>query len=257
MKPLAGQHALVTGANRGIGAAIARHLAKAGANVSLLVRTTANAEPLLREVQALGVRGVIVAADVTDAPALARAIGEAVTALGPVDVLVNNAGTAETVPFHRSDDALFARMIGVHLMAPVHATQAVLPSMVARGRGRVINIASVAGLAGGPYITAYAAAKHAMVGLTRALAIEYRSKGVLVNAVCPGYTDTEMVSGAVTKIVAKTGIATDAAVATILKDSGQRRLATTDEVAEATLAFALPSCTATGETTVVMGETVA
>lgn len=256
MKPLAGQHALVTGANRGIGAAIARHLAAAGANVSMLVRTPANAESLRREIEALGVRAVIVAADVTDAPALARAIGEAVAALGPVDVLVNNAGTAETVPFHRSDDALFARMIAVHLMAPVHATQAVLPSMVERGRGRIVNIASVAGLTGGPYITAYTAAKHAMVGLTRALAIEYRSKGVLVNAVCPGYTDTEMVRGAVTKIVAKTGIAADAAVATILKDSGQRRLATTDEVAEATLAFALPSCTVTGETTLVMGETV-
>ncbi len=257
MKPLAGQHALVTGANRGIGAAIARHFAAAGANVSMLVRTPANAEPLRREIESLGVRAVIVAADVTDAPALGRAIGEAVAALGPVDVLVNNAGTAETVPFHRSDDALFARMIAVHLMAPVHATQAVLPSMVERGRGRIVNIASVAGLAGGPYITAYTAAKHAMVGLTRALAIEYRSKGVLVNAVCPGYTDTEMVRGAVTKIVAKTGIATDAAVATILKDSGQRRLATTDEVAEATLAFALPSCTVTGETARVMGETVA
>ena len=256
MKPLAGHHALVTGANRGIGAAIARHLATAGANVSLLVRTPTNAEPLVQALEALGVRAVIVAADVTDAPALARALGDAVAARGPVDVLVNNAGTAETGPFHRSDDALFARMIGVHLMAPVHATQAVLPAMVARGRGRIVNIASVAGLVGGPYVTAYTAAKHALVGLTRALAVEYRNTGVLVNAVCPGYTDTEMIRGAVTQIVAKTGIATDAAVATILKDSGQRRFATTDEVADATLAFALPSCTVTGETTLVMGESV-
>lgn len=254
MKPLAGQHALVTGANRGIGAAIARRLAKAGANVSLLVRTPANAESLASELVSLGVRAVIVGADVTDAAALARAISEAVAALGPVDVLVNNAGTAETAPFHRSDDALFARMIGVHLMAPVHAVQAVLPSMVERGRGRIVNIASVAGLAGGSYITAYTAAKHAMVGLTRALAVEYRNKGVLVNAVCPGYTDTEMVSGAVTRLVAKTGIATEDAIATILKDSGQRRLATTDEVAEAALAFALPTCAVSGDTTLVIGE---
>ena len=253
MKPLAGQHALVTGANRGIGAAIARHLAQAGADVSLLVRTPANAEPLARELEALGARTAIVAADVTDPHALARAIGEAVAALGPVDVLVNNAGTAETVPFHRTDDAVFDRMLAVHLMAPVHAVRAVLPSMLERGHGRVVNIASVAGLSGGPYITAYVSAKHAMVGFTRALAAEYRDKGVLFNAVCPGYTDTDMVSGAVTKVVAKTGIAAEAAVERILKDSGQHRLATVDEVAEATVAFSLPSCTVSGETQLVMG----
>jgi NAD(P)-dependent dehydrogenase (short-subunit alcohol dehydrogenase family) len=255
VKPLAGQHALVTGANRGIGAAIARHLARAGADVSLLVRTPANAEPLALELQAFGARTAIVAADVTDAHGLARAIGEAVAALGPVDILVNNAGTAETVPFHRTDDAVFDRMLAVHLMAPVHAVRAVLPSMLERGRGRVVNIASVAGLTGGPYITAYVSAKHAMVGFTRALAAEYRDTGVLFNAVCPGYTDTDMVSGAVTKVVAKTGIAADAAVERILRDSGQQRLATVDEVAEATVAFSLPSCTVSGETQLVMGGT--
>ncbi len=254
MKPLAGQHALVTGANRGIGAAIARHLATGGANVTLLVRTPANAEPLAQALESLGGRVVIVSADVTDAAALALAMSEAVAALGPVDVLVNNAGTAETASFHRSDDALFTRMIGVHLMAPVHAIQAVLPAMLEAGRGRIVNIASIAGLAGGPYVTAYVAAKHAMVGLTRALAVEYRNTGVLVNAVCPGYTDTEMVSRAVTRVVDKTGIAAHDAIATILKDSGQRRLATTDEVALATLAFALPTCTVSGETTLVMGD---
>lgn len=255
MKPLAGQHALVTGANRGIGAAIARHLAQAGADVSLLVRTPANAEPLARALEALGARTAIVAADVTDAHALARAIGEAVAALGPVDVLVNNAGTAETVPFHRTDDAVFERMLAVHLMAPVHAVRAVLPSMLERGRGRVVNIASVAGLGGAPYIAAYVSAKHAMVGFTRALAAEYRDKGVLFNAVCPGYTDTDMVSGAVTKLVAKTGIGAEAAVTRILQDSGQERLATVDEVAEATVAFSLPTCTVSGETQLVMGGT--
>jgi 3-hydroxybutyrate dehydrogenase len=255
VKPLAGQHALVTGANRGIGAAIARHLARAGADVSLLVRTPANAEFLARELESLGARTAIVAADVTDAPALARAIGEAVAALGPVDVLVNNAGTAETVPFHRTDDAVFERMLAVHLMAPVHAVRAVLPSMLERGRGRVVNIASVAGLGGAPYIAAYVSAKHAMVGFTRALAAEYRDKGVLFNAVCPGYTDTDMVSGAVTKLVAKTGIAAAAAVTRILQDSGQQRLATVDEVAEATVAFSLPSCTVSGESQLVMGGT--
>ena len=198
---------------------------------------------------------IVVGCDLSEGSdqALARAIGEAVAALGPVDVLVNNAGTAETVPFHRTDDAVFDRMLAVHLMAPVHAVRAVLPSMLERGHGRVVNIASVAGLSGGPYITAYVSAKHAMVGFTRALAAEYRDKGVLFNAVCPGYTDTDMVSGAVTKVVAKTGIAAEAAVERILKDSGQHRLATVDEVAEATVAFSLPSCTVSGETQLVMG----
>lgn len=254
MRPLDGLHALVTGANRGIGAAIARHLARAGAQVSLLVRTPANAEPLAAELAALGVRTAIVGADVTDAAALRRACAEAEAVLGPVDVLVNNAGSAETVPFLKSDDALFARMIAVHLMAPVHAAQAVLPGMVARGRGRIINIASIAGVAGGPYITAYTAAKHAMVGLTRALAVEFQAKGILVNAVCPGYTDTEMVGDAVQRIVRKTGITAEAAMATILKDAGQARLATTDEVAAAVVDFASPACTETGATRLIMGE---
>ncbi len=254
MSPLQGQHALVTGANRGIGAAIARRLARAGADVSLLVRAPASAEPLARELADLGVRTAVVAADVTDAAALRRAIDDAVAALGPVDVLVNNAGTAETVPFLKSDDAVFARMLAMHLMAPVHAAQAVLPGMIAKGRGRIVNVASVAGLAGGPYIAAYTAAKHAEVGLTRALAVEFRARGVLVNAVCPGYTDTEMVSAAIARVTQKTGIAPAQALATILRDAGQSRLATVDEVAEAVLAFAGPDCAVTGEARAVMGS---
>lgn len=248
------QHALITGANRGIGAAIARHLARAGADCSLLVRDPASAGPLAADLRALGRRVAVVGADVTDAAALDRAIAEAVAALGPVDVLVNNAGFAETRPFLKSDDALYERLLAVHLMAPVHAARAVLPSMVARGRGRIVNIASVAGVAGGAYIAAYAAAKHAMVGLTRALAAEFRGQGIRVNAVCPGYTDTDLVRDSVARIVAKTGLTTDQAMATILRDAGQSRLVTVDEVAEATLAFARPDATASGEAAVLLGR---
>jgi 3-hydroxybutyrate dehydrogenase len=243
VKSMQGQHALVTGANRGIGAAIARHLARAGADLSLLVRTPSNAEPLALELRALGVRA-----------ALRTAIAEAESALGPVHALINNAGTAETVPFLKSDDAVFGRMIAVHLMAPVHAIQAVIPGMIARGGGRIVNVASIAGLGGGAYITAYTAAKHAEMGLTRALAVEFKAKGVTVNAVCPGYVDTEMVSGAIEKVVKKTGITPEQALATIIRDSGQKRLATVDEVAAAVLAYALPSCAVTGEHTMVMGD---
>ncbi|MDQ8152355.1 MAG: SDR family NAD(P)-dependent oxidoreductase, partial [Gemmatimonadota bacterium] len=165
----------------------------------------------------------------------------------------NNAGTAETAPFLRTDAALFQRMIDTHLMAPVHAAHAVLPAMLERGWGRIVNVASIAGLGGAPYITAYAAAKHAEVGFTRALAAECAPKGVLVNAVCPGYVDTDMVHGAVEKLTAKTGLSAHDALDAILRDAGQPRLVTADEVAAAVLAFALPTTTAVGETRSLMG----
>lgn len=253
MTPLHGRHALVTGANRGIGAAIARRLAGAGADVTLLVRTPASADPLSAELGTHGVRARVVAADVTDATAL-RAACAAAEVLAPVDILVNNAGSAETAPFLKSDDTLFQRMLDVHLFAPVRATHVVLPGMLARGWGRIVNVASIAGLGGAPYITAYAAAKHAEVGFTRALGAECAPKGVLVNAVCPGYVDTDMVHGAVARLSAKTGIDAADAVATILKDAGQPRLVTPAEVAAAVLAFCLPSTTAAGETRALMGE---
>ena len=249
---LTGRHAFVTGANRGIGAAIGRHLAAAGADVTLCVRTPSSAEALVAELAAHGGRIRVVQADVTDAAALARACAEAET-FAPVDILVNNAGTAETAPFHRSDTALFQRMLDVHLMAPVRAAQAFLPGMLTRGWGRIVNVASIAGLGGAPYITAYAAAKHAEVGFTRALGAECGAKGVLVNAVCPGYVDTDMVHGAVDRLSAKTGVSAADAVATILRDAGQARLITADEVAAAVLAFCRPDATATGETRALLG----
>ena len=252
-QPLQGQHALITGANRGIGAAIARHFARAGADVTLLVRTPASAEPLAKELLAMGVRAAVVGADVTDAAALRTAITAAEQALGPVHVLVNNAGTAETVPFHKTDDAVLSRMLDIHVRAPMHAIQAVLPGMVARGGGRIINVASIAGLAGGPYIAAYCAAKHAEVGLTRALAVEYQTKGILVNAVCPGYVDTDMVHDAIAKVVQKTGISAEQALRTILSDARQDRLVTVDEVAHAVVAYALPSRIVSGEALAVTG----
>lgn len=254
MKQLTGRHALVTGANRGIGASIVRHLAEAGANVSLMVRTASSADALVRELGSAGTRTAVVVADVTDRAAVQQACAGAAAALGPVDILVNNAGTAETVPFLKSEPALFEQMIAMHLMGPVAAAQAVLPSMIERQQGRIVNVASVAGLFGATYISAYCSAKHALVGLTRALAVEFAPKGVLVNAVCPGYTDTDLVSGAVTRIVAKTGRSAEEAMAMILLDAGQRRMVTVEEVARAVLAYSLPSCTASGEALPIVGE---
>lgn len=249
---LAGRHALVTGANRGIGAAIARTLSAAGARVSLLVRDAARAD-----VVATSLPGpyTVVVADVTNREALLGACAAAAAALGQVDILVNNAGTAESAPFLKSDTALFDRMIAMHVMAPVYASQAVLPSMLEHGFGHIVNVASVAGLMGAPYVTAYTAAKHAMIGLTRALALEVGPRGVAVNAVCPAYTDTDLVSGALERIVQRTGRSASDALHSMLSDAGQTRIVTVEEVAEAVLALcAAPAGAPVGQAIVIDGR---
>jgi NAD(P)-dependent dehydrogenase (short-subunit alcohol dehydrogenase family) len=227
---LTGKHALVTGANRGIGAAIARSLSEHGARVSLLVRNRARGEETACTLA--GSHATFVA-DVTDRSAVHAACAAAAERLGPVDILVNNAGSTESAPFLKTDPALFERMIAVHLLGAVHTTQAVLPSMIARGHGHVINVASTAGLRGEAYVTAYVAAKHALVGLTRALAIEVEKHGISVNAVCPGYTDTDLVRESMTRVAAKTGKSEDDALRAILARAGQSRLVTVEEVAAA------------------------
>ena len=234
---LAGRHALVTGANRGIGAAVARALSNAGASITLMVRDSRRAQAVA---ETLAGPYAIVIADVTDRAVSQTACARAAGALGPVDILVNNAGSAESAPFMKSDVALFERMISVHLMAAIHTSHAVLPSMVDRERGHIVNIASVAGLWGAPYITAYTAAKHALVGFTRSLALEVAPRSVAVNAVCPGYTDTELVKSAVEHIVARTGRSADDARHAMLSEVGQARMVTADEVALAVLGL----CTA-------------
>ncbi|MEQ1690551.1 MAG: SDR family oxidoreductase [Gemmatimonas sp.] len=248
---LAGRHALVTGANRGIGAAIAHALSNAGASVSLMVRDPASANAVA---ESLPGPHAIVVADVTDRDASQTACKRAVKALGPIDILVNNAGSAESAPFMKSDVALFERMLAVHLMAAVHTTHAVLPTMLERKAGHVVNIASIAGVSGAPYVTAYTAAKHALVGFTRALALEVAARGVAVHAVCPGYTDTDLVRGAVARIVSKTGRSTHDAQQSMLSEAGQSRMITVHEVAEAVLALCVAPGTTGGQVIVLDGS---
>lgn len=254
MTPLHGEHALVSGANRGIGAAIARHLAAAGADVSLLVRDPHSAAALAEELRGRGVRVGVVAADVTHREAVREACATAAAERGPVTVLVNNAGSVTTAPFLKSDPSLFDAMLAVHLLGPVHTTQAVLPAMIERGRGAIVNVASIAGLRGAAYITAYVAAKHALVGLTRALAAEFQAKGIRVNAVCPGYAATDMVADGVARIVAKTGRSDAEALRSMLANEGQARLVRPEEIAAAVIALCDPASTASGEALVLMGE---
>jgi NAD(P)-dependent dehydrogenase (short-subunit alcohol dehydrogenase family) len=227
--PLHGRHALVTGGTRGIGLAIARRLIAEGAPVTILGRNAVRAEQMAREIGAAG----FAAADVTDRDALTAAIREAEERHGGIAILVNNAGQAESAPFLKTAPDQFARMFSVNLESIVTTCQAVLPGMIAAGSGRIVNVASTAGLKGYRYVSAYVAAKHAVVGLTRALALETAETGVTVNAVCPGFADTDLVRESVARIREKTGRAEAEIIADMVRDNPQKRLIDPDEVADA------------------------
>jgi NAD(P)-dependent dehydrogenase (short-subunit alcohol dehydrogenase family) len=223
-------HAIVTGASRGIGREIAFQLTRAGAIVTVIGRDKA----ALHEVVAAGDAHFSAVADVCDQVAIDAAVGEAI-ARRPVDILVANAGAAESAAFTKSDDALFARMMDVNFMGVVHSIRAVLPSMRERPYGRIVAISSTAGLKGYGYVSAYAAAKHAVIGLVRSLALELAATQVTVNAVCPGFTDTDLVAGSIDTIMKKTGRDRSDAIAELTKYNPQKRLVSPIEVADTVL----------------------
>jgi len=226
---LGGRHALVTGGGRGIGRAIAHALTAAGARVTVTGRT----ESQLVEAVGAGDAEAYVVLDATDETAVLRGFQEAAVARGPIDILVANAGAAESAPFLKADSAMFRRMLDLNLMGVVHAARAALPDMLKQGHGRIVAVASTAGVKGYAYVSAYAAAKHAVVGFTRSLALETAASGVTVNALCPGYADTEMVSDSLARIAQKTGRGREDALADILRDKPLRRLIKPEEVAAA------------------------
>lgn len=228
---LQGRRALVTGGGRGIGRAVGLHLARSGAAVALLARTRADVEACAAELRGLGARAVALVGDVARLEDVRAAFAEARKSLGGLDILVNGAGVAPSAPLHKTSDEQWRAALETNLSGTFYCLREALPEMLERGFGRVVNVASIAGKTGYPYIAAYAASKHGVLGLTKCAALEVAAKGVTVNAVCPGYVDTPMTDASIARIHAKTGLDPQEARRRLEQASPQQRLFTVDEVA--------------------------
>jgi 3-hydroxybutyrate dehydrogenase len=224
------RHALITGGGRGIGRAIALRLAEHGTSVVVAARTKAEVEAVAAEARAGGVGAAAVRADVSRVEEVQAMFREA-RAAGPIDILVNAAGVAPSALLHRTSDETWHQTIETNLSACFYAMREALPGMIERGWGRVVTVASIAGKTGYPYISAYAASKHGLLGLTRCAALEVADKGVTVNAVCPGYVDSPMTDASVARIVEKTGLPEEDVRRRLRESSPQKRLFTPEEVA--------------------------
>jgi NAD(P)-dependent dehydrogenase (short-subunit alcohol dehydrogenase family) len=232
---LDGRHALITGGGTGIGAAAARMLADAGARVSLLGRRL---EPLQQVAAETG--GSPIQCDVADSASIAAAFAEARTANGPISILVANAGIADSAPFARTTRQQWDRIIAINLSAAFDCAQAALADLTAAEDGRIVFVASIAGLRGAAYAAPYVASKHGLIGLTRSMAVEYARSSMTVNAVCPGYVDTPMTDQSVARVVAKTGRAEGESRGIIANMNASGRLVTAEEVADVILLLCKP-----------------
>jgi len=228
---LSGKTALITGGGRGIGRAIALAFAEEGARIAVAARTAEQVEQVAKEI---GNNAIALVCDVSDSQSVAHMFSE----VGDIDILVNNAGIAESATIVNTTDELWHRHLSINLSGTFYCTRAALPAMLKKGWGRVINIASIAGKTGAPYIAAYSASKHGVLGLTKSIALEIATSGITVNAICPGYVDTEMTSRGVERITSRTGRTAEEALDTLKKMSPQNRLVTSEEVAALALLLA-------------------
>ncbi len=229
--PIAGRGAVVTGGGRGIGASVARALADGGARVVVVARSASETERVAADIRRRGGRADAVLCDVADEGAVRRMGDEARARLETVDLLILSAGTAASAPLRTITAAEWDRMMSVNARSAFLCAREFAPDMAARGWGRIVSIASIAGLTGGKYIAHYAASKHAVVGLVRSLAMEFLGTGVTVNAICPGYVDTPMTEETLANVAARTGLSREAALEAVLATTGQDRLLAPEEVA--------------------------
>jgi NAD(P)-dependent dehydrogenase (short-subunit alcohol dehydrogenase family) len=253
---LAGLHAVVTGASRGIGAVIAGALVTEGVRVSLLGRDEGT---LRRVAEELGgdIHARAITSDVTDSESVRKAFVQARESFGPVQLLINNAGQAASAKFTETDETLWNQLFAVNLHGTYFCCRQAVPDMLSSRFGRIVNVASIAGLRGAAYISAYVSSKHAVIGLTRALALEYATRNITVNAVCPGYVDTDIVKSAVANIVGKTGRSEADALAALVAGNPQRRLIEPREVADTVMWLCRPgSESVTGQSIVLAGGEV-
>ncbi len=228
---LSGRRAVVTGAGRGIGRSIALALAQAGADVAVTARTQGEIEQLAAEIRAMGRQSLAVPCDVTDSEQVKHMASTLIDGLGGVDILVNNAGNAGSHKFLNHPDELWHRMLSINLTSVYYVTKAFVPRLIEQRWGRIITIASMASRVGGSYIAAYTAAKHGVLGLTRALAVELLPYNITVNAICPGYVNTPMTDASVSNIAARTGMLEAQAREALEKSSPQKRLFEPEEIA--------------------------
>jgi 3-hydroxybutyrate dehydrogenase len=232
---LNGKTALITGGGRGIGREIALTFAREGARIAVAARTSEQVEQVAREI---GNGAIALVCDVSDSESVTRMFSDMRERLGEADILVNNAGIAESATIVNTTDELWHRHISINLSGTFYCTRAALPAMLKKGWGRVINIASIAAKTGAPYVAAYTASKHGVLGLTRTVSLEVATRGVTVNAICPGYVETDMVSRGVEQITAKTRLTAEEALDSLKKMSPQNRFVTPEEVAAIALLLA-------------------